>query len=438
MWEEPAQTLGERRAWRPDGRHRTYPSYITATSYRSTSLHVRPDDLATCISCGLCLNDCPTYRVLGNEADSPRGRVQLIRTLVATEAVPSDDLAAHLDACLVCRACETVCPPGVPFGRIMEGAREVLAERRKPGRVRGFLTRLGLGTIADHGRLALAARAADFYARSPLPAISRRIAPVAWLSSLAPKREGAPYRPAEKENADVCFFAGCVMRESFGESERATVRVVERGGHRVSAPVEQVCCGALHAHSGDGDEARRLARCNIDAFAGSDNPIAVNAAGCGAHMKAYGDVLADDPAWRERARAFASRVRDLTELLKPTPSRTKRPLRVVYQDACHLVHGQRIRQQPRTLLRATLGVTLVEITDAERCCGSAGVYNLTHPEVSAELQGQKVASILAARPDVVVSGNPGCILQIAAGLRAVGSAVPVVHLARFLDDPAAF
>jgi glycolate oxidase iron-sulfur subunit len=388
----------------------------------------------------LCLNDCPTYRVLGDEADSPRGRIQLIRLLVS----PSDnepltkELAGHLDACLVCRACETVCPPGVPFGRIMEGAREVLAERRKPGRVRGFLTRLGLGTIADHGRLALASRVADLYARSPLPRVSRRIGPVAWISSLAPKREGAPYRPVEKDDADVCFFAGCVMRETFGDSERATVNVIERSGHRVSAPIEQVCCGALHAHSGDGEGARRLARYNVDAFAGSDDPIAVNAAGCGAHMKAYGDVLADDPAWRDRARTFAARVRDLSEIARPAPSKTARPLRVVYQDACHLAHGQQIRKQPRALLRAIDGLTLVEIADAERCCGSAGIYNLTHADVSAELQRQKVASILAVRPDVVVSGNPGCILQIAAGLRAAGSAVPVVHLARILDEPGAF
>ena len=164
----------------------------------------------------------------------------------------------------------------------------------------------------------------------------------------------------------------------------------------------------------------------------------MNAAGCGAHLKAYGEVLAEDPAWAERARAFADRVRDLTEVAKPAPASTGRPLRVVYQDACHLAHGQKIRLQPRALLRATLGVTLVEIADAERCCGSAGIYNLTHPEISAELQRQKIAQIISAKPDLVVSANPGCLLQVAAGLEAAGSRVPVVHLARFLDDPAAF
>ena len=177
-------------------------------------------------------------------------------------------------------------------------------------------------------------------------------APLAWASSLAPKREGAPYVPVERPDADTLFFAGCVMRQAFGDSERATVRVLEAGGRRVSACVEQVCCGALHAHSGDGDGARKLARLNIDAFGGSDLPVVVNAAGCGAQLKAYGDVLADDPAWAERARAFAQRVRDASEIAVPQARATTRPLRVAYQDACHLSHGQKIRAQPRALLRA--------------------------------------------------------------------------------------
>ncbi len=401
---------------------------------------MRSEDLATCISCGLCLNDCPTYRVLGDEADSPRGRIQLVRTLVATDAAPDDGVVDHLEACLVCRACETACPSGVPFGRIMEGAREVVQERRPRGGVGALLRRNGLATIANAGRLAAATRIADLYVRSPLRGAVSRLAPrsLAWASSLAPRREGAPYRVAERADADTCFFAGCVMREAFGDTERATVRVLERGGRRISAPVEQRCCGALHAHSGDGDGARELARLNIDAFSGSDAPVVVNAAGCGAHLKAYGELLADDPAWRDRARSFAGRVRDASEVAAPSPARTRRPLRVVYQDACHLAHGQKIRSQPRALLRAIDGVTLVEIADAERCCGSAGIYNLTHPAIAAELQRQKVDRILAARPDVVVSANPGCMLQVAAGLETAGSRLPVVHLMRFLDDPAAF
>jgi len=322
----------------------------------------------------------------------------------------------------------------------MEGAREVIAERHTEGRLVRALRRIGLDTIARRRRLAFATRLTDLVVRSGLAAFARRVGPrrLAWLSALAPRQEGPSFALVERDDADVCLFVGCVMREAFGETERATVRVLERDGRRVTAPIEQLCCGALHAHSGDGEKARDLARLNIDAFAGTGLPVVVNAAGCGAHLKAYGDVLHEDPAWAGRGAAFAARVRDATEVARPRAGRVPRPLRVVYQDACHLAHGQRIRAQPRALLRAIEGVTVVDIADAERCCGSAGIYNLTHPDISQELQRQKVAAIVAARPDVIVSANPGCILQIASGLRAAGSRAPVVHIMRFLDDPAAF
>lgn len=358
---------------------------------------------------------------------------------MSSPATPSATLTGHLDACLVCRACETACPSGVPFGRIMEGAREVLAERRTEGRIARAIRRIGLDTIARRRRLAVVTRLTDLVVRSGITSLARR-GPrrLAWLSALAPRAEGAPFTLTERADADVCLFAGCVMREAFGETERATVRVLERDGRRVTSPVEQLCCGALHAHAGDGEQARELARYNIDAFAGNDLPVVVNAAGCGAHLKAYGDVLREDPAWAQRGREFGARVRDATEVARPRAAKVARPLRVVYQDACHLAHGQRIRAQPRALLRAIDGVTVVDIADAERCCGSAGIYNLTQPEISGELQRQKTAAIIAARPDVVVSANPGCILQVVAGLRTAGSSVPVVHLMRFLDDPGAF
>jgi glycolate oxidase iron-sulfur subunit len=371
--------------------------------------------------------------VLGDEADSPRGRIQLIRTVIATPAAPSETTVGHLEACLVCRACETACPSGVPFGRIMEGAREVLREREHGG----AFARAALETVARPRRLALVARLADLGARLGLARLAARALPgrLGWAASLAAPSEGAPFRGVDREGADVSLFAGCIMREAFGDTERATVRLLERDGHVVSVPEEQTCCGALHAHAGDGERARELARYNIDAFAGSDTKVVVNAAGCGAHLKDYGHVLADDPLWAERAKSFAARVRDVSEVVKPVPARVRRPLRVVYQDACHLAHGQRIRAQPRALLRAIEGVTLVDIEEAERCCGSAGVYNLTHPEVSRELQQDKVRKILDASPDVIVSANPGCMLQIAAGVRAAGSRVRVTHLARFLDAP---
>jgi glycolate dehydrogenase iron-sulfur subunit len=371
--------------------------------------------------------------VLGDEADSPRGRIQLIRTVVASPAPPSQTTVDHLEACLVCRACETACPSGVPFGRIMEGAREVLREREGGG----AFARAALDTVARPRRLAIAARLADLGARLGLARLAARALPgrLGWAASLAAPSEGAPFRGVDREGADVSLFAGCIMRESFGDTERATVRLLERDGHVVSVPDEQTCCGALHAHAGDGERARQLARYNVDAFSGSETKVVVNAAGCGAHLKDYGHVLAADPFWADRARAFAARVRDLSEVVKPVPARTRRAIRVVYQDACHLAHGQRIRAQPRALLRAIEGVSLVDIEDAERCCGSAGIYNLTHPEVSRELQRDKVRKILEASPDVVVSANPGCMLQIAAGLRSAGAGTRVMHLARFVDDP---
>ena len=420
------------------------PSIIDAqTQHRSTSEHVSEDDLKTCVSCGLCLNDCPTYRVLQDEADSPRGRIQLIRALVATDARPDASLVSHLDACLVCRACETACPSGVPFGRIMEGAREIVRERAPQGGIRGMAMDAGLATVSRPGRVGLATRLAGLYVRSGLQSLVRRLhllpRRLAAMDRLLAAPEGRAYVPQVKPGADLALFAGCVMRTGFGETQRATVRLLEREGRSVTAPVSQVCCGALHAHAGDGEHARELARENVEAFGERDTPIVVNAAGCGAHLKAYGHVLAQDGAWSERARAFAARVRDVSEVVSPSaPSRAlPGEVRVVYQDACHLAHGQQIRRQPRALLQSIAGVKLVPIQDAERCCGSAGVYNLTHPEVAGELQRQKVAAILAAAPDVVVSANPGCILQLRAGFAEAGAKVPVVHLMRFLDDPAA-
>ena len=393
------------------------------------------------MSCGLCLNDCPTFRLLGDEADSPRGRIQLIRALVATSGVPDPSLVGHLDACLVCRACETACPSLVPFGRIMEGAREVVRERGARGSLVARLAlRIGLAVIARPARLAAVTALARLYMRAGIRGLLRRVLPrrLAEMEALLAPPEGAAYAVHGRGDADAALFAGCVMRAAFGETQRSTERLLERAGHRVASPRAQVCCGALHAHAGDGATARALARENIAAFEGGEGPIVVTAAGCGAHLREYGHVLADDPEWGARARRFASRVRDASEAIAPADvgSRTPRPLRVAYQDACHLAHGQGIRRQPRDLLRAVRGVELVGIADPERCCGSAGIYNLTHPEIARQLQQDKVRAVLAASPDVVVSANPGCILQIRAGLREAGSTIPVVHLARFLDDPA--
>jgi len=368
-----------------------------------------------------------------DEADSPRGRIQLIKQLMATPGRPDPALVGHLEACLVCRACETACPSLVPFGRIMEGAREELAVRQRPGRVRSALVDL----VTHPHVLALAAALAGFYERLGVRGPLRRVLPrrLARLEALLGAREGAPFEPVERPDPSALLLAGCVMRAAFGDTQRATVELLERDGGRVSSPAGQTCCGALHAHAGLGERARELARTNVRAFAG-DAPVVVTAAGCGAHLKAYGELLAAEDLGGQ-ARALAARVRDASEAVRPDAVRRAlpRPTRVVYQDACHLAHGQGVRRAPRDLLRALEGVELVAIADPERCCGSAGVYNLTHPQVADELQRQKVSAILATRPDVVISANPGCILQIQAGLREAGSRVPVVHLMRFLAQP---
>ncbi|MBI2774205.1 MAG: 4Fe-4S dicluster domain-containing protein [Chloroflexi bacterium] len=412
---------------------RIYPRYIA-----SASPHVRPDDLATCVSCGLCLNDCPTYRVMDDEADSPRGRIQLIREMVATSARPQASTVEHLEACLVCRACETACPSLVPFGRIMEGAREEIALRSRPAGLREALRARLVDLVTRPTLLAFIARVASLYERTGIGRVAQRVLPrrLARMESLLPAPEGAPFVPIPRPEAGAQLLAGCVMRAAFGDTQRATVRALERSGFTVGSPADQECCGALHAHSGLGERARELARANVRAFAGMGTVVST-AAGCGAHTRSYGWLLADDPAVAEAAADLSRRVRDASEVVTAVGAPLPRGVRVVYQDACHLAHGQGIRKPPRDLLRMLSGVELIPIADPERCCGSAGTYNLTHPEVATELQRQKAGAILAARPDVVVSANPGCILQIRAGLEAAGADVPVVHLMRFLDDPAA-
>jgi len=409
-------------------------------------MSIRPDELSTCISCGLCLNDCPTFRVLGDEADSPRGRIALMRTLVSVRGTPDPSLVEHLEACLVCRACETACPSGVPFGILMEGAREILHERVRPPLLARLALRIGLGTVADPRRLGLATRLVWLYQRLGVRALAHRLGLVPRAlrdaEALLPARIDAAYELRDEpaigeERHHIAFFAGCVMRTAFGATDRATVRVLRKNGCRVSVPRAQVCCGALHAHAGEADGSRALARRNIEAFEASGATIIlVNAAGCGAQLKGYGVLLRDDAAWRDRAERFAVRVRDVTEFLAANFVASPRPLRlrVAYQDACHLAHGQKVRRQPRALLAAIPQVTIVELGDGERCCGSAGTYNLTHRDVADELGQMKASAIRNVNPDVVVTANPGCLLQISAHLERAGARIPVRHIMDLLDE----
>jgi glycolate oxidase iron-sulfur subunit len=389
-----------------------------------------------CVHCGLCLAYCPTFSLLGTEMDSPRGRIHLIKSLAEGRIRLTDSAAAHLDLCLGCRACETVCPSGVPYGELIEAARAEIERQRPGGPLRRLFRWLNFAVLLPHPRLlSLAAGAFRFYQTSGLRAVVRRSGLLGllpdrlrqWeplLPDLPPARAPLPeVTPATLPvRGRVGLLSGCIQRVAFGPHNRATVRVLARNGFEVVVPRSQACCGALHAHSGEHGLAQGLARQLIEVFeAARVDRVVVNVSGCGAHMKAYATLLADDPAWRERARRFAASVRDVSELLATEPLRG--PLRpvartVTYHDPCHIVHGQKIRQEPRILLGQVPGLELVELPESDWCCGSAGTYNLVQPEMAQRLQQRKIAHIRETGAAAVVTANPGCIIQIAQGLRA--------------------
>ncbi len=401
------------------------------------------DGLQQCIRCGMCLEACPTYRITGLETESPRGRIHLMQAMFEGRIEPTPETRVHIDRCLGCGACEAVCPSGVPYGALLEHTRADLAHRDRPSLVQRSL----LWLVSRPRPLGVAAALAGIPERLGLRGLVRR-APLSRilpkgllrLESLAPSlvrpRYRAPERPAAPKSR-AALLLGCVMRVAYGDVHSATARLLARSGVDVVDAPKQVCCGALHAHAGAREQARGLARENIAAFERSRvDTIVVDAAGCGAHLKEYGELLADDPAWRERALALAAKVRDVTEVLAGVavdgPLGELR-LRVTYQDPCHLVHAQRIHREPRTLLANVRGLEVVELRGADLCCGSAGSYNLAQPEYADRLLRDKVAAILETNADAVVTANPGCMLQIEAGLRAAGSAMPVLHIVEILD-----
>jgi glycolate oxidase iron-sulfur subunit len=404
-----------------------------------------------CVHCGLCLAYCPTFSELGTEMDSPRGRIFLIKSLAEGRMTLGDSTVRHLSLCLDCRACETVCPAGVPYGRLIEAAK-VEIEQRRPGALPRRLFRwLNFGLLLGHPRLlALAASALRFYQASGLQRLARKSGLLRLLPGTLPAWEALlPAVPARSARlprltpavglprARVGLLTGCVQQVVFAEHNRATARVLARNGCDVVVPETDGCCGALNAHGGDHARALAMARSTIDAFeATRADVVVVNTSGCGAHMKAYGHLLGDDPAYAERAKRFAASVRDLAEFLAREPLRgplAPVPLTCTYHDPCHVVHGQKIKSEPRQLLAQIPGLQLVELTESDWCCGSAGIYNLTQPEMATRLLHRKVSHVLATGAEVVVTANPGCILQIQAGLGAHGANVRVMHLVEVLD-----
>ncbi|HSQ30953.1 MAG TPA: heterodisulfide reductase-related iron-sulfur binding cluster [Gemmatimonadaceae bacterium] len=398
-----------------------------------------------CVHCGFCLQACPTYLTLEDENDSPRGRIVLMRALLEGTLGPtSESVETHIARCLGCRACETVCPSGVPYGHLLEATRATLAEHRPIP----FVARLILGsferpwmlrlTMAG-GRLLRAVGISRLLSRLP----GRMGFAMAMLSSTTRPRAGErTYAPTDRQSANarrrgtVAVLTGCIMEGLFAETNRATERTLVMNDYAlVDAPGQQ-CCGALHAHAGDDAGARRLAKANIQAFerTGAEY-IAVNAAGCGAMMKEYGRLLADDPEWRVRADRLSDKVRDVSELLSAAgPKRGGAVrIRVAYDAPCHLLHAQRITSSALDLLRAIPELELVPLVESDVCCGSAGIYNLVEPDTSNIVLDRKLGNVATADPEVVASGNPGCLMQIGAGLLRSGSRIGTVHPVELLD-----
>jgi glycolate oxidase iron-sulfur subunit len=383
-------------------------------------------DLNACVACGLCLPHCPTYRLTGEESASPRGRITAMRAVHEGRAVADETFARFMDLCLVCRACEDVCPSHVPFGRMMEAARTQIEPLRS--RRARFVRWLGLDVVLPSKKLTWVAGALAPLARPFMP---RRI------RALIPRGGGEPFarlpRITEAEGdvrGTVALLSGCVQDRWFRRVNRATIRFLARNGWRVLVPRDQVCCGALAAHNGRLETARKLARTNALAFDSVDH-VVVNAAGCGSHMQAYGDLLegADLP------------VRDVMEFLHETgivgnPGSLPELTRVAYHDACHALRAQGIHDQPRELLGAIGNLELVEISNGDRCCGAAGIYNVTEPEMSRRLMREKAEAVVSTGATVVASGNPGCTMQLRAGLRELGADIRVVHPIELRDSAA--
>ncbi|WAH35226.1 (Fe-S)-binding protein [Alicyclobacillus dauci] len=412
------------------------------------------DKYSVCVHCGFCLEVCPTYQQLGDENESPRGRVYLIKAASEGRLSLDESVIDPVFNCLDCRACETVCPSGVEVGILIEEARGQVFHAEPATGIQGFTQRLFLRGIFPHPkRLRKVGKLLRFYQKSGMRSLVRgtglmRIMPkhLQEMEAIMPSipaenaLQGLPERiPVKRgpKKATAALFTGCVMDVMFSDVNMATARVAGRNGLEVVVPKQQLCCGALQVHAGDRDQAREMARQNIDVFleSGADY-IIINAAGCGAALKEYAELFHDGPVYLEKAKQFSSKVRDISELLvevgyEPPNGRVDRT--ITYHDACHLCHAQKIRQQPRELLRSIPGLTLVEMTDSDRCCGSAGIYNLTHPDMAGQLLERKMDDIPTG-VDAIAMGNPGCMMQIMVGVHRRKTDLEVLHTVELLDE----
>jgi len=392
----------------------------------------------TCVHCGFCLPDCPTYRVLGAEADSPRGRIILMKEVLegdlsAAEAQP------HIDRCLGCLACETTCPSGVKYGDLISPYRDFVERDRKRS-ITDKLRRKFLSTTLPSPK--------GFRTAVRLAKLARP------LRKILPKSLGAPFdllpkkiakaeplashsKPEGDKVAHVALLAGCAQQVIAPGINTATVSLLTRLGVEVTVPESQVCCGALAWHTGDGDRARAHARQNLEVFPGEIDAIISNAAGCGSALHEYPTILAGEPE-QEKAEQFTAKVFDITTFLDtldiPSPQEASKPLKIAYHDACHLAHAQGVRDAPRRLLKSIPGVELIELPDSNVCCGSAGTYNLDQPQIAAQLGEAKAQLLIDSGADLVASGNIGCLTQLQSHLTKLGADIPIRHTVEILDD----
>jgi glycolate dehydrogenase iron-sulfur subunit len=410
-------------------------------------------DLDHCVHCGLCLNACPTYRELGLEMDSPRGRVYQMVKVAAGELEIGNSYVEHINLCLACRACESACPSGVKYGRLVEAARaeiETAVERPLGERL---LRRFVFGNLLSSPYLLrLFGFGLYLYQKSGMQALVRStdllssFGKLGEIEQLAPEAEFPSFFsqygktfPAEGEKRHrVAVLGGCMANVTFARLNEATIRVLQKNGCEVVVPDDQTCCGALHVHAGETDEARKLARQNIDALlpAGYD-AIITNAAGCGSTLKEYDHLLAEDPAYAGRAKQFVDKVSDISEFLSRVelnPQLGPLPVTVTYQDSCHLAHGQGVRTQPRQMLAAVPELTFKEMALSDMCCGSAGIYNVLENEMAMAVLEKKMENVNRTGANVIVTANPGCLLQLRAGAKLHGNGQRVMHVVEVLDE----
>ncbi len=466
------------------------PALSTPASKGPLQRHTHTYDLMRqCIHCGFCLPTCPTYAVLGVEMDSPRGRIYQMQAVAEGRMTVSADFVDHMYCCLGCRACETACPSGVQFGKLIEAAREHIQLEATREQAISWET---LPTTSEreqhvtsatvHPGTKLAERALrrfffdlmlpsrlltslvfaglKIYQRSGLQDFARRSGLLHFIDTLPTPFQGKLSTPEAlmpraggellpgplpeitpaigPRRYRVGFVSGCIMDQMYRDINEATIRVLAANGCEVITPVGQQCCGALHVHAGEGERGRQLARHNIDVFERyACDAIIINSAGCGSNLKEYSHLLRDDPAYAERARAFSALVKDVSEFLAGIDAQVSMgelPYAVAYHDACHLAHGQKIKQQPRQLLRSIPGLKLVDLKEADWCCGSAGIYNITNQEMAGKLLERKMQNIIASGASIIATGNPGCMMQIALGARERSLDLHVLHPVQLLDE----